>query len=462
VKFVPHDYQRDALEFLEEQRYAGLFADPGLGKTAVVLHFLERLWWRSGCTLRVLLIAPKRVIYTVWPEEIDKWDLLLPYSILHGKNKENRVGHETIDLLNVENTFWLLEDEQMPAYDLLVIDESSGYKGHDSKRLAALKPWIERFNRRIILTGTPSPNTLMDLYGQIYILDQGKALGKNITAFREKYFYPTGYRGFTEYNLIPGSEKLIPHKIAPMVMRIDGDTHLDLPPLVNHIIKVRLPANARRIYDDFERELFAELDGYADGMSLNSAVALYNVCRQIANGHFYRPPDPLERAKHVKNREIIPLHGVKIEALKELMGELQGKPLFTAYHFRHDLDQLRKAFGEKVPIIPSTDALDLLAIKRWNKRELLILCAHPQAIAYGVNLQQGGNDIAWFALTDSLENYIQFNRRIYRQGVDDRVRIHHIIAENTVDEAIMMRLRNKDLSQRSLFQALLDYRKSRK
>lgn len=464
MKFAPHGYQKEALVFLEEQRYAGLFADPGLGKTAIVLHYFERLWWRSGCSARALVIAPKRVVLAVWPEEIAQWDLILPYAILHGPGKEDRVGQGAIDLINVENTLWLLE-RKMPAYDLLVIDESSKYKGSkgkDCKRSKALKPFLDRFNRRIILTGTPSPEALMDLYHQIYILDQGKSLGKNITAFRRKYFYPTGYRGFTEYNLIPGAEKQIAGQIAPLVLRIDADTHLDLPPLINNKIRVQLPVKARRVYDDFEQKLFAELDGYEKGMPLKSAASTYNVCRQIANGRFYRPPGPLERAKHLKNREIISMHGIKIEALQELIGELQGKPLLIAYHFKHDLDQLREFFGKDVPVIPSTDVRDLQAIKQWNRRELPILLSHPQSVGHGLNLQKGGNDIAWFALNPSLEIYLQFNRRIYRQGVNGQVRIHHLIAENTVDEAIMIRLRNKDLSERALFSALLEYRKMKK
>jgi SNF2 family DNA or RNA helicase len=462
MRFKPHSYQQDAIEFLERNHCAALFADPGLGKTAVVLHLLDRLWWRSGCTLQALVIAPLRVIYSVWPEEIDKWDLILPYSILHGKGKEDRPGHATIDLLNVENVFWLLESPDMPKYDVLVIDESSKFKNYASKRFKALKKRLLNFDWRIILTGTPSPNSLEDLYSQIYIVDKGEALGPHITAYRKSYFYPTAFRDFVEYNLKPGADKVIQRKIAPLVKRIDAASNLDLPPLVEHTIKVELPARARKVYDDFEKRLFAEIDG-GEQFALSSAASAYNVCRQIANGRFYKPPKALELVRVSKDREVINLHKAKIEALSELVGELQGKPLLIAYHYRHDLEQLREHFGPDVPVIGGgTSAKDSAQlIDEWNAGELPLLLGHPQSMSHGINLQGGGNDVAWFALTDNLENYLQFVRRVFRQGVQGQVRVHHIVARKTIDEAIMKRLKSKDKTQAALLNALAAYRGER-
>lgn len=458
MRFIPHDYQREGIDFLEANPHCGLFADPGLGKTAMVLHLLDRLYWRSGGSLRVLVIAPLRVVYTVWPEEIDKWDLILSYSILHGPGKEHRAGQSTVDLLNAENVFWLLD--RPLNYDILVIDESSKFKGYSSKRFKALKQKLKGFDRRIILTGTPSPNNLEDLYSQVYIMDRGEALGPNISAYRRKYFYPTAYRNFVEYQPKPGAAQAIQSKIASLVQRIDAATNLDLPPLLEHTIQVELPPAARRIYDDFEKRLFAELEENDGGFAVSSAASAYNICRQIANGQLYEPPKALELARPSKNRKIISLHKAKTEALDELVGELQGKPLLVAYHYKHDLAQLRERFGQDTPVMGGDASAKESAqiIDQWNNGELPLLFGHPQSMSHGINLQAGGNDVCWFALTDNLENYLQFVRRVFRQGVKGQVRVHHIIARKTVDEAIMKRLKSKDKTQRALLDALAEYR----
>lgn len=463
MRFVPHDYQREGINFLSAHQHGALFADPGLGKTAMVLHLLERLWWRSGCKLKTLVIAPLRVVYSVWPEEIEKWDLIFSYSVLHGPEKERLPGRADIDLLNVENIFWLLEQNPISIYDVLVVDESSKFKGHSSKRFKSLKKRLNNFFKRIILTGTPSPNSLEDLYSQIYIVDQGEALGHNITAYRRNYFYPTSFRNFVEYQPKAGAAETIQQKIAPLAMRIDAETHLDLPRLVEHTINVDLPDEARKIYDDFEKRLFAELDGEEEGFALSSAASMYGVCRQIANGRFYRPPAALELAQPSKSREAIPLHGSKVDALGELVGELQGKPLLVAYHYRHDLAQLLEHFGPDTPVIGGDTSAKGSAkiIDQWNRGELSLLLGHPQSMSHGINLQAGGNDVAWFALTDNLENYLQFIRRVYRQGIKGQVRVHHLIARKTIDEAIMKRLKSKDRSQRALLDALAQYRKGK-
>ena len=462
MHFNPHNYQREGIDFLEAHPHCGLFADPNLGKTAMVLHLLDRLYWRSACRLRVLLIAPLRVVYSVWPAEIAKWDLVFDYSILHGEEKVSRVNNRaTIDMLNAENVFWLLED--CPEYDILVIDESSKFKNNASQRVKKLKKVLDTFDRRIILTGTPSPNNLLDLYSQLFIVDQGETLGPNITAYRRRFFYPTSYRNFVEYQPKAGAAESIQRAIAPVIMRIDAESNLDLPELLEHRIDVELPPKVKKVYLDFEKRLFAEIDGYEDGFSIKTMAAAYNVCRQVANGRLYRPPEPLELAQPSKDREIIPIHALKIEAIKELVGELQGKPLLVAFHYKHDLAQLLEAFGENTPTIggnvSAKDSTKFIA--QWNRGELPVLLGHPQSMSHGINLQAGGNDVAWFALTDSLENYLQFVRRVYRQGVKGQVRVHHIVAKDTVDEAIMMRLKSKNKLQRSLLDALARYRKGK-
>lgn len=460
MNFNPHKYQADCIDFLHRRPCAGVFADPGLGKTAMVLQLLDDLYWTTKGP-RALIIAPLRVVYSVWPAEIRKWGFQnhLTYSILHGGHKQLHARDDTvIHLLNVENIFWLFDGfVPLPKYDVLVIDESSKFKNWSSKRTKLLKKHLDAFDRRIILTGTPSPNSLMDLYSQCFIVDGGKALGRNITAYRNRFFYPSTFRNFTEWQPKSGSDQLIQRAIAPLVNRIDAETNLDLPPLVNHTIKIDLPAGLQKTYDGFEKQLFAEIEN--EQFALSSAAAAYNTCRQFANGRMYRPPEPLSLAAKGPDRQVLQLHSLKVEALKELIGELQGKPLLVAYHYQHDLAQLRAEFGNKIPVIGggTTAKQGGEIISRWNAGEIPLLLGHPQSMGHGVNLQQGGRDIAWFSVTDNLENYIQFNRRIYRQGAPGVTRVHHLIMHKTVDEAIMARLKSKDKSQRALLDALAQY-----
>jgi len=287
MTFKPHNYQANCIEFLQDNECAGVFADPGLGKTVMVLQLLDNLYWTTPGP-RVLLIAPLRVIYSVWPAEIRKWGFHhhLTHSILHGKGKEQRAHDDAvIHLLNVENIFWHFED--LPQYDVLVIDESSKFKNWSSKRTKVLKRHLDAFERRIILTGTPSPNSLMDLYSQCFILDKGAALGRNITAYRNRFFYPTNFRNFVEWQPKSNADQSIRRAIAPLVNRIDAESNLDIPPLVNHTIKIDLPPRVQKTYEGFEKRLFAEIEN--EQFALSSAAAAYNTCRQIANGRLYRP-----------------------------------------------------------------------------------------------------------------------------------------------------------------------------
>jgi SNF2 family DNA or RNA helicase len=457
--FKPHSYQVDSIEFLHNNPCAALFADPGLGKTSTVLSLIDQLYLYENT--KTLIIAPLRVIYSVWPEEIEKWNQFkyLEYTILHGKDKEKNLKKDLdIYLINVENAIWLLNEIGLDDFDILVIDESSKFKSHKSKRFKALKPILEHFKRRIILTGTPMPNTLLDLWSQIYIVDKGEALGAKITHYKERFFNHNMYRGFHEWKIKQGAEEKIQELIKPLVMRIEAADYLDLPDIIYNTVKVTLPNAARKIYKQIETYLFMELDG--EELTLPSASSAYNACHQIANGSIYRPTQLLERLVPAAKRKVVQLHSEKIKALEEILGELQGKSVLIAYHYKHDLKTLQKFFGEKVPNIgggvSSKEGKKL--IDKWNKGKLPVLLGHPQSISHGLNLQSGGSDIIWFSLTDDLEAYLQFIRRIYRQGQTNQVRVHHIIAEDTVDLAIMARLESKEKSQTALLKALKGYR----
>lgn len=456
--FEPHDYQRAAIDFLLQNRCAGLFADPGLGKTAITLSVIKR--FQQHPKFRgALIIAPLRVCHSVWPAEIQKWDQFrdLRCQILHGPNRVERIGKKAdIYLLNVENIFWLFECDL--TWNMLIIDESSKFKSHASKRSKLIKKHLDRFQRRIILTGTPAPNSMMDLYSQIYILDKGEKLGRFITHFRQRYFYPIQFRKFVEWNIKPGAEMTIQKQISPLVMRIDAASHLDLPPIIYNRVPVQLPPKAAMAYKQLEKQFFAYID--ENPVLLGSAASAYNACRQVANGCLYEQINPLIPRSQQPNRKTLHVHHAKIDAVQELVDELQGKPVLIAYHYKHDLAQLLDKFGADTPYLGGgvSSVKSAKIVDQWNVGKIPILLGHPQSIAHGLNLQHGGHDIIWFSLTDNLENYLQFNQRVYRQGVVGQVRIHLIIAKNTIDEAIMLRLRSKDKTQRALLDAIKEYR----
>lgn len=465
--FKPHDYQRAAIDFLLQNRCAGLFADPGLGKTAITLSIIKQ-FRNHPKFYGALVIAPLRVCHTVWPAEIQKWNQFrdLSFQILHGPDRiENIEKRADIHLLNVENIFWLFEHNF--NWNMLVIDESSKFKSHKSKRFKLIRKQLNQFKRRIILTGTPAPNSMMDLYSQIYVIDQGNAFTKFVTHYQDRYFYAVqrrkrpdkrGKRTFFELVLKPGAEKIIQQKISPIVMRIDAESHLDLPPIIYNSVQIQLPPKATITYKQLEKVFFAFID--EKPILLGSAASAYNACRQVANGCLYEPPEPLVPRALLGKRKTLRIHHAKIDAAQELVEELQGKPVLIAYHYKHDLAQLLDKFGEDTPYlgggISSIKSADI--VDRWNAKQIPILLGHPQSIAHGLNLQHGGHDIIWFSPPDNLEIYLQFNQRVYRQGVNDQVRIHLIIAKNTIDEAIMLRLEKKDKTQQALLNAIKEYR----
>lgn len=463
--FKPHQYQIDAVNFILENRSAGIFADPGLGKTAIILQIIKFLKTKPEFC-GALVVAPLRVIYTVWPDEIKKWINFndITYNILHGKNKQIDTSDYDVSLINSENIFWYFKNEI--KQNVLIIDESSKFKNHNSKRFKLIKKFLDCFKRRIILTGTPTPNSLLDLYSQIYILDKGKSLGKGIMTYRNNYFNTVEIDfernckkvNFKKYELKKDAKKIIYKKINPIVLRIDSKKYLNLPKIIYNNIKIVLPTEALKVYKNFEKKLFSEIENKP--VFLDSASDRYIVCRQIANGFLYKPKDFTEILEKNFNKSVYELHKEKIKALVDLISELNGKSLLIAYHYKYDLKMLRNELGQNTPNIGSgTDmkcSTDI--ISDWNNGKIPVLLGHPQSMGHGLNLQYGGNDIVWYSLTDNLENYIQFNHRIYRQGNKNQVRVHHIIAKNTIDEAVLIRLQIKNKNQLSLLEALQEYR----
>lgn len=456
MKYQPHDYQKRTIKFMLQHMCAGLFLDPGLGKTSVTFAAFKLLK-KAGMVDRALVIAPLRPALSVWPGEQRKWDDFagLKVQVLHGSKKNELLhGDADIDVVNPEGLPWLFTAVQSAKRDwpwqMLVVDESTRFKHTQTRRFKELKPHLKKFRRRYILTGSPVPNGLLDLFGQVYLLDQGNALGQYITHYRMKYFDSTGYGGYT-WQPKSDAEARIHKQLAPLVIRLDAKDHLNLPPLVTNRVEVVLPPDARKAYDAMEELLIAAIED--EVVTAANLAAASIKCRQLANGGIYKDG----RAGWAK------VHEAKSEAVAELVEELSGKPALVAYEFQHDLDRLRAVLGKDTPHLGGgTTAKRQAELERaWNAGELPVLLAQPQSVAHGLNLQGVGAAVIWHSLTYDLENYEQLVRRVWRQGQKERVVVHHIVAVDTVDEVIMRAIHSKDRTQRALLDALKAYARQR-
>jgi SNF2 family DNA or RNA helicase len=470
----PHAYQKKAVKFLLEHAASALFLDPGLGKTSITLAAIKLLKQKQVLD-KVLLIAPLRVCYSVWPKEVDKWTDFggIKVAVLHGPKKDEALKSEAdIYVINPEGLDWLLQVKKTKTatgktkvdvdlrrfkalgFDTLVVDELSKFKHTNTNRFKALKLVLNTFRRRWGLTGSPASNGLLDLFGQCFVLDQGRTLGPYISHYRMKYFVPS-HDGFS-WNIREGAEQEIYDRIRPLALRMAADDYLDMPTLIENNIRVDLPDNVMRVYDQLEEDLIAKLDSKV--IVASTAAAASMKCRQVANGGIYLDPEVQALVKLPKSkREWVNLHTEKVDALADLIEELQGSPLLVAYDFEHDLDRLREKLGQDVPYIgggvSAKRSAELEAL--WNAGKLPVLLGHPQAMAHGLNLQEMGNHVCWHSLTWDYELYDQFIRRVLRQGnKSKKVFCHHIMAKGTIDEAVLAAVKSKRKGQNALFDAL--------
>lgn len=491
-EWKPHNYQGRAVKFLLEHAGAGLFLDPGLGKTSISLSALKILKLKRVSNI-TLVIAPLRVCYSVWPEEARKWKNFreLNVKVLHGKDKEDTLQNaEEGDILciNPEGLEWLfgvtkvkgrggktkviIDAKRMRfVFDKLgitdlVIDESTKFKHSNNIRFKTLKQVLYKFKRRWILTGTPAPNGLMDLFAQMFIVDLGRSLGEYITHYRKRFFQSVGFGGFT-YVPLPGSEKEIYKILKSSVLRLDGKDYLTLPEVVDNVIRFDLPDKARTLYDQLENDFVGDLDAGRIVTALNAGSAMMK-CAQVANGGLYRQKDPLVAAKRGKNAKWDLIHNGKDEIAEELVAEMNGQPVMIAYQFDHDLERLLTIFGKDTPYIGGgvTPKRGKELERLWNLGKIPVLLVQPDSAAHGLNLQHASTEevghMIWYSLTYDYENYDQLIRRIVRQGSKHkRVIVHHIVARDTVDEAKLNALRRKTRGQNDLLDALRVYVRSR-
>lgn len=444
--WTPRPYQLKAAQFMVERDAAGLFLRPGLGKTSTTLAALQAM--RATGDPPALVIAPLRPVTKVWPPEVKKWTDFAStrVQVLHGPKKDQALRQDAdLYVVNPEGLPWLFQAKNKPLPfegGVLVVDESTRFKNPSRDRFKLLKSQLSRFSRRYILAGKPRPERLDDIWAQVYLLDGGERLGKYITHFRNRYMIDAAPRGvqWSDWRPRLGAEEEIAEKIADLVMVL-GSEHLALPPLVTNTIEVDLPADARRNYREIERQFITELK--SGTVSLTNAGAKAMKLRQIANGFVY---DDAGVAHQV--------HTAKVDALKDLVDELQGDPLLVAVAFLPEAANLCKYFD--APYIGggvSTKKADQI-IDDWNDGKLPVLFAHPTSVAHGLNLQAGGRSVCWFGLTYSSDEYEQFIQRVHRQGQERECVVHHIVADMTIDQAILEALSEKDASERKFLNLL--------
>lgn len=448
MKFVPHNYQKYCIERMIQDDKLGLMLDMGLGKTIITLTAIQELKYNRFEVNKVLIIAPKKVAEVTWTDEIEKWEhlsLLRPSLVLGNVSKRIKALAKNADIyvINRENVVWLVEyyKNEWP-FDMVVLDEWSSFKNHQSKRFKYLKMVRGKMERVVGLTGTPTPNGLIDLWAQVYLLDQGARLEKTIGKYREIYFDP-GQRNRTtifNYEVKDGSEHAIQDKISDICISMKAEDYLQLPDVLYETIPVMLDTKSKKAYEELEKKMILELEE-GDEITVASAAALSNKLQQLANGAIYG-----------ENREVFEIHDCKIERFLELIEQLNGKPALVFYNFQHDLSRIQAALaksGLQVRLLKSPEDQ-----KDWNEHKIDILLAHPASAAYGLNLQEGGNHVVWFGLNWSLELYQQANKRLHRQGQKEKVIIHHLITKGTRDEDVMRALENKGNIQEELLQSL--------
>ncbi len=466
LEFKPKKYQRRSIEFMVTRPAAGVFLDPGLGKTVITYMAFDILRSRK-IVKRALVVSKLLPMLETWPHEITKWGLDISCKILHGGKKDRLLndiiaGDDTdVCLINYEGLPWLFkkltESGKKNLFDMVVFDESSKLRNHTARTLFKLvKQHLNWFKRRYILTGTPAPKGLMNLWSQIFVLDGGTALGKFITHFREKYFdrIDVNY-GFSFWEIKRGAEEKIYKAITPLVVRF-GDEELDLPPLTFNDVIIKLPPKVQQVHDDMKRDLISAIEG---GIitAKNAGVATQKL-RQICNGGLYvEDSSTYERiAKH--------LHYEKAEAVKSLVDELGGKPVLVSYEFHHDLERLKQTLGKDTPHIgggvPKKRISEIM--RAWNAGEIPVLLGQPQTVAHGVNLQYAGQAVIFHSLVWDYEAYDQFIRRIWRQGQTKHVVVHRIIADSPVDRAIIESMNVKGKTQNDLFSALRRHMRGKK
>lgn len=435
-----HDYQNYCVQKLIENSIFALLLDMGLGKSIITLTAIAELMHNYFEVSKVLIIAPLRVARDTWSNECEKWDHLkeLKISKILGTVEERKNAiykRADIYIINREKIEWLIEN-CIWDFDMVVIDELSSFKSYKSKRFKALRKVRPKIKRIVGLTGTPAPNSLMDLWAEINILDMGERLGRFIGRYRDMYFMPDKRNGqiVFSYKLKENAEDDIYKKISDICISMKACDYLKMPKCVFNKVEVYMNEKEAMLYKKLEDDMILQFkDGDIDAVN---AAALSNKLLQLANGAVYD-----------ENSKVKVIHDRKLEALEDLIESANGKSVLVFYAYKHDKERMIKRF--KAGEINTSEDINL-----WNSGKMKIAIAHPASTGHGLNLQAGGSIIIWFGLTWSLELYEQANARLYRQGQKETVVIHHIICKGTIDEQVMKALQKKQVGQNELIKAV--------
>lgn len=439
-------YQQFARQFAISKPYCGLFMEMGLGKTAVTLSALDYFINYDFCVRKVLIIAPYNVADVVWTEERDKWEDFhhLTISKVMGSPKDRVEAlnkKADIYIINVENVPWLVTMfTTCWPFDCVVVDELSCFKSSDSERFRSLKMVRPSMNRFIGLTGTPAPNSLADIWSQMYLIDMGERLYPTVTKFRNEYLYfhpkNVSTHGVTKWNITDSNAQRVYAKIKDVCVSMQEKDYLTLPPIVFQDHRIKLPAKTKAKYDEFERTLvlnYIEEHG-TEIVAANGAV-LTGKLLQFASGAIYDA-----------ERNVTVAHNCKLDALAEIIEAANGEPVLISYQHQHDVARMMKRFGGH--LFKKGD------VEHWNNKKYPIMYIHPKSGGHGLNLQAGGCILVWFSMTWSLEQWLQLNKRLHRPGQDRPVIVHKLISQGTMDTVAARALEHKDKSQHEMMNAV--------
>lgn len=442
MKYFPHDYQRYATDFIINHPVSAVLLEMGLGKSVISLSAINELMLDYFDVSRTLVIAPLRVANSTWPDEIKKWDHLkhLNYSVVIGSEKErlDALGKPVhIYLINRENVDWLITKSGIPwKFDMVVIDELSSFKSYQAKRFKSLLKVRPKLKRIVGLTGTPSSNGLMDLWAEFRLLDMGERLGRYITHYRQRFFIPDkrNQQMIFSYKPKDGAEKKIYRLISDITISMKSKDFLKIPECLMNEVIVTLSDKEQKLYDSLKQDMVLSIE--ENEIDAINAATLSNKLLQMSNGAVYND-----------DKESLQIHDRKLDALEDLIEGANGKPVLVAYWFKHDLEKIKDRFDVR-EIKSAKDISD------WNKGKIPVALIHPASAGHGLNLQAGGSTLIWFGLTWSLELYQQTNARLYRQGQDSTVVIHHILTKGTIDEDVMKALKAKERIQDALIESV--------
>jgi len=442
MKYSPHNYQIYSTNFILNNPISAIFLECGLGKSVISLTAINDLMLDYFDVSRTLVIAPLRVANSTWPDEIKKWDHLkhLNYSVVIGSEKErlDALGKPAhIYLINRENVDWLITKSGIPwKFDMVVIDELSSFKSYQAKRFKSLLKVRPKLKRIVGLTGTPSSNGLMDLWAEFRLLDMGERLGRYITYYRQNFFVPDkrNQQMIFSYKPKDGAEKKIYSLISDITISMKSKDFLKMPECVMNEVIVTLSDKEQKLYDSLKQDMVLSLE--ENEIDAINAAALSNKLLQMSNGAVYND-----------DKESLHIHDRKLDALEDLIEGANGKPVLVTYWFKHDLEKIKDRFDVR-EIKSAKDISD------WNEGKIPVALIHPASAGHGLNLQAGGSTLIWFGLTWSLELYQQTNARLYRQGQDNTVVIHHILTKGTIDEDVMKALKAKEKIQDALIDSV--------